>query len=119
MARRFDNAEASRWLEIDLALDEALADPTEVGVAGFTSPKAWRALIYLVTRPAAEALYAEVLAHCRVPQSTLARLLRELEQVRYVTRTFEGANHEVLLKATTDGRDAVGKIFFHASKLDI
>lgn len=119
MARRFDDAEASRWLKIDLAVDEALDDPAEVGVAGFTSPKAWRVLIYLARRPAGAALYADVLADCRLAQSTLARLLRELEQVRYVARTFEGPNHEVLLKTTTDGRDAVGKIFSHASKFNI
>lgn len=117
MARRFDDAEASRWLSITLAIDEAISDPEEVGVAGLTSPRSWIALVYMASRPGGSARYTDLLGHCRFVQSTLARLLKELEEVGYVTRSFEGANHEVLLKATTTGRDAVGKVFSHASRL--
>lgn len=116
MSRRITVAEASRWLGITLAIDEAVRNPNELGVAGFSSPKCWHVLIYLESQADSTAKYAQALEDCGFVQSTLARVLKEVETAGYVSRSYDSETREVLLKATVEGRDAVGRIFDHASR---
>jgi DNA-binding MarR family transcriptional regulator len=119
MSRRFTDADALRWLGITLAIDQAVNSPDEIGVAGLVTPKSWIALGYVATRPGGTAKYADVRDRLRLVQSTMTRVVKVLEAAGYVTRSFDASTGDLLLKVTTEGRNALGEVFFHASKSNV
>lgn len=120
MSRRLlPDAEALRWLGLTLAIDQAIDNPKALGVADLVTPRSWHALVYVSTRPDAVAAYSEIRDSLGLSQNTMTRVVKALERARYVLRSFDGSTGAVLLRLTPDGRNALGEIYFHASKFNV
>lgn len=119
MSRRFNSADALRWLEVSLAIDLAIDDPKSLGVANLVTPRSWLVLVYIGAKPDEVASYAEVRDCCRLAQNTMTRTVKALESARYVVRTYDANTGGLLLRLTPTGRNALGAIFSHAASRSV